>query len=256
MAPLIIHQTHACAEAGLPRLLASLRRTVVELNPQAEHRFWSDADLEALLARSYPGLLPAFRSARVGVQRSDLGRLAVLHSLGGLYLDTDVECLRAFGQPLVGGPRLAVAPEPQAQVDALYGGGQYLCNAVLYAPAGDAFLASCLARAEEMWAAQGPAMWARFDVLGGRLLSEVRQRRPDLPLDVVPAATCYPMNDLKLTDLPSHAADREAARLGRFGPDAQAVHWWLHTNFEGRAAVARHDRAWPCLAELYGLSSA
>ena len=251
---LVIHQTHACAEADLPPLLARLRRTVLERNPSARHRYWSDAALDAFVEATYPRLLPAFRSARVGVQRSDLGRLALLHAFGGLYLDTDVECLRAFGAPLVGGPRLTVAPEPKGQVDALYGGGTYLCNAVMYAPAGDPGVAACLAFVESAWAAHGAAMWARaFDVLGGRLLTRVWQDRADL-VDVVPAAVCYPINDLKLAALPTHAADVEAAREGRFGDDAQAVHWWVHSNFEGRdALVESESRPWPFLRALYGL---
>ena len=248
---------HGCAEADLPRLLAALRRTVVERNPGATHLYWSDADLDALLTQVYPRLLPAFRAACVGVQRSDLGRLVVLHVHGGLYLDTDVECLRPFGPPLVGGARLAVAPEPQAQVDALYGAGgaPYLCNAVMYAPAGDAAVAACLDFVERAWATHGAAMWAgAFDVLGGRMLTRTWRARPDL-FDVVPSAVVYPVNDLKLAGLPTHAADVAAARAGSFGDDAQAVHWWAHTNFEGAAkgALDRHDAAWPFLAELYRL---
>ena len=80
---LIIHQTHGCEEAALPPLLARLRRSVIEHNPQAEHRYWSDAALGAFIATNFPRLNPAFLAARVGVQRSDLGRLAVLHAFGG-----------------------------------------------------------------------------------------------------------------------------------------------------------------------------
>lgn len=251
---LIIHQTHGCDEAALPRLLRGLRQTVIRCNPQATHLYWSDDALLALLTDDFPRLLPAFQSARVGVQRSDLARLALLHRFGGLYVDTDVEGLRPFAAPLVGGPRLTVAPEPHAQVAALYGPGVYLCNAVMYAPVGDPGVAAALAEVEARWAALGPAMWSEFDAIGGKLLTWLLAQRPEL-VDVVLPALCYPLNDLKLTGLPTHSADVAAASSGRFGRATQAVHWWVHTNFEGRAALLleRHDRAWPFLQELYGL---
>lgn len=253
MTTLIIHQTHACAEADLPKLLARLRRTVVKNNSLADHRYWSDAALEALFETTYPELLPAFRSTQVGVQRSDMGRLAVLHHFGGLYIDTDVECLTPFRAPLVGGARLTMAPEPQAQVNALYGGGTYLCNAVMYAPAGDPILTACLQHVQNMWLASGPAMWfTSFDMLGGKLLSRMHRERPDL-FDVIPSYVCYPINDLKLKGLPTHFTDIAIAQSGRFSTETQAVHWWVHTNFEGRALINRHGSAWEFLAELYDL---
>lgn len=255
-----IHQTHWCAENELPPLLAGLRLTVVKQNPKAKHRYWSDATLHAFIAARYPALLPAFQTARVGVQRSDLGRLVVLHAFGGLYVDLDVECLRPFSAPLVGGSRLAVAPEPEAQVAALYGsqtastGGVYLCNAVMYAPAGDPVIAACLGYVGQLWAQRGADMWSLgFDVLGGRLLTRMWTEGGFRDgIDVLPSAVCYPINDLKLKDLPTHASDVAMARSGCFGPETQAVHWWVHTNFEGRDSE-RFVAPWPFLAALYDL---
>ena len=260
---MFVHQTHAGAEAELPWLLRRMRASVLA-RVDGEHVFWTDPELEALVEGAYPGLAPAFRAARVGVQRSDLGRLLVLHRFGGLYLDADVEVLRAPGAPLVGGPRLAVAPEPDAQVAALYGPsavGEYLCNAVMYAPAGDAFLGRCLDEVKARWDALGEGMWTEFDALGGKLLTAMRRRHPEL-VDVVPAATCFPVNDLKLRFLPTHAEDARRVRTGDFGPDAQAVHYWVHSNFEGGASLRTfaggedepvHAAAWRFFRGLYEL---
>jgi len=228
---------------------------VLAHNPDAEHHYWSDGDLAAFFSTTYPHLLAAFRTARVGVQRSDLGRLAVLHHFGGLYIDLDVECRRPFDAPLVGADRLTVAPEPQAQVDALYGAGQvYLCNAVMFAPPGDAVISACLAHIGNLWHTRGPAMWATsFDLLGGKLLTRMWQDRPTA-VNVLSPTVCYPFNDLKLRFLPTHAADVTMARTGTFSEETQAVHWWVHSNFEGRDLINTHVSAWEFLAALYSLA--
>lgn len=272
---LTIHQMHGGPEASLPWLLARMRATVLRHNPGAEHRYWSDADLRALLAASYPAFLPMFDAALLGVQRSDLARLVVLHRFGGVYVDLDIEALRPFAPPLVGGPLAIVAPEPEAQVAALgYVGPntEYLCNAFIYSPKEGEFVARCLGEALAAWRRGGRAMWGTFDAMGGHLLSRVARSFVNAPapapVSVAPSRLVYPINDLKLKALPTHAADAAAVREGRFGEDVQAVHYWLHGDFEGRRALAEffgvhgfgvqgegevHADAWAMLSDLYGL---
>lgn len=277
---LTIHQMHGGPEKDVPWLLAQMRATVVRHNPDAEHRYWSDADLRGLLADDYPALLPMFETALLGVQRSDLARLVVLHRFGGVYVDLDIEALRPFASPLVGGTRAIVAPEPAEQVAALgyQSGHEYLCNAFLYSPRDGEFVMRCLREAEAMWRARGRAMWGTFDVLGGHLLTRVAAGLPNRHhvLAVAPSRLVYPINDLKLKALPTHAADAAAVRDGfsvaRALTDVQAVHYWIHGDFEGRKALATnegvgaieekkahskgqpcHALAWALLSGLYGL---
>jgi len=54
-------------------------------------RVYDDAAAEAMVANSFPKLLPIFRGYRVPVERADLFRYLIVAKLGGVYVDCDVE---------------------------------------------------------------------------------------------------------------------------------------------------------------------
>ncbi|PAA62426.1 hypothetical protein BOX15_Mlig008309g2 [Macrostomum lignano] len=55
---------------------------------------WDDKQISELISKHYPYLVQSYRKLVNGLERSDIGRLVVLHHVGGLYVDTDVELLR------------------------------------------------------------------------------------------------------------------------------------------------------------------
>jgi len=67
---------------------ASLRR----LHPTWEYRLWRDADVEAFGLAN----VEAYRRASNYGEKSDILRYEILHRLGGVYVDVDVEPLRPF----------------------------------------------------------------------------------------------------------------------------------------------------------------
>ncbi|EFN58265.1 hypothetical protein CHLNCDRAFT_142222 [Chlorella variabilis] len=66
-----------------------------------QHMFWDGAAAEALIANHYPSFLPFFQQAKA-IERSDVARYAILHRLGGMYLDSDIECWREGSDMLRG----------------------------------------------------------------------------------------------------------------------------------------------------------
>lgn len=50
------------------------------------------ADAEELLKEQYPHFLPAWRRLNATVLKGDIIRYFIMDSVGGLYLDMDVEC--------------------------------------------------------------------------------------------------------------------------------------------------------------------
>jgi mannosyltransferase OCH1-like enzyme len=68
-------------------------------HPDWEHRFWTEEDLPADPIR--PEVLERLRAP---VERADILRLEILYRHGGVYADTDLECLRAI-DPLLDGER-------------------------------------------------------------------------------------------------------------------------------------------------------
>lgn len=96
-----------------------------DMHPEWQCRLWTDADRPRLVNERL------FLRARNDVQRSDILRFELLQQFGGVYLDTDVECLRRLDpllevnnfageeQPGVLGSAVLGARQGSAWVDAL-----------------------------------------------------------------------------------------------------------------------------------------
>ena len=56
----------------------------------AQHHLWSADELDALIKQKYPQFWPTYCNVPFSVMRADIGRIAILHSYGGLYADLDV----------------------------------------------------------------------------------------------------------------------------------------------------------------------
>ena len=62
-----------------------------KFNPTWEYKLWTDSNIDIPLKRQR-----AFEQVPNQGMRSDILRYEILHQLGGLYIDTDFECLRSF----------------------------------------------------------------------------------------------------------------------------------------------------------------
>ena len=94
LVPRLIHQTVADKRNMSCEAAANVARWKA-LNPGHAHRLWDDAEARAFVAERYPALLPVPYDAYLsGVERADVFRVLVLHSLGGVYADIDVAPLR------------------------------------------------------------------------------------------------------------------------------------------------------------------
>jgi mannosyltransferase OCH1-like enzyme len=96
--PKLIHQIYITkTNQGISgKILEWINRTKA-VNQGYEHRFWtSEQELEAFVAEKYPQYLIAYKMLPFDIQRYDLARLLVLYEFGGVYIDTDIECLRPF----------------------------------------------------------------------------------------------------------------------------------------------------------------
>lgn len=100
MIPRITHQT-AASVAGLSPGQLHLRRRLLALHPEWEHRFHDDAACRDLIRRTFPAHLPFYDGYATAIQRSDMFRVAVVFEAGGFYLDLDMECLAPL-DPLLG----------------------------------------------------------------------------------------------------------------------------------------------------------
>jgi mannosyltransferase OCH1-like enzyme len=107
--PRILHQTWLGADP-LPEDMARCVETWRVHHPEWEHHLWTDENLP-------PGLLRAegYERLRHPVERSDILRLELVHRYGGVYVDTDVECLRPI-DPLLAGVTFFVERLPSGRL--------------------------------------------------------------------------------------------------------------------------------------------
>ena len=88
--PKIIHQIWLGGE--MPPKFRSLSDTWREKNPDWEYRLWGDADAKKLKMINRK----LFDRATNYAITSDLLRYEILYKYGGVYADTDFECMRSF----------------------------------------------------------------------------------------------------------------------------------------------------------------
>jgi mannosyltransferase OCH1-like enzyme len=92
--PKIIHQIWIQGYRKMPLRYRLQARTWRKHNPSWEYRLWDEDALKALIRHRYRELLPVYEAYESVVARADIGRYAILHAFGGLYVDTDTICVR------------------------------------------------------------------------------------------------------------------------------------------------------------------
>lgn len=198
--PRMIHRVWL-GDQPMPIKHQQFAETFVHHHSRWEMRLWTEEDLPAL------GITEGSRS-RSASELANLMRYEVLHKFGGVYVDTDVECRRAF-TPLLRGIDAFAALEIPGRVG----------NAILGSVAGH----RAFARAA-MLARRTLGLGAHSaDANGPYFLSLILEQEPGVT--IFPAELFYP-----------YRWD-EADRRHEAFPNAYAVHhwaksWWKHYGFE------------------------
>ena len=133
--PRVLHQTHKTRK--LRGRLRALTDTCRAVHTHYAYRFYEDEDLRHEVARHAPRLLPAFDALELGIERADFGRYILMYAHGGVYLDTDMQCVAAV-DPLLADGRPTLSLEPPEH-GAIYGGAPPVCNSALMSAPGHPF---------------------------------------------------------------------------------------------------------------------
>lgn len=88
--PRIIHQIWL--GSPLPERYKAFQESWIKLHPAWKYKLWTDSDIEAFELTN----IDAYRKARNYAEKANIFRYEILERFGGLYVDTDFECLRAF----------------------------------------------------------------------------------------------------------------------------------------------------------------
>ena len=193
--PRLLHRVWT-GGSPLPPEAAAFGERLAELHPEWTSRLWTDADLETLAVTARER-----RLCRSASELSNLVRYAVLARYGGVYLDTDVEPLRAFDALLPGRRAFAGLELPQR-----------LGTAVLGAEPGHPLLVRAAAEARGTVATGAH----NADANGPLFFTLVAEQEPD-GLAVLPQGNFYP-----------YSWTEPERRRERF-PDAYCAHHWTMT---------------------------
>ncbi len=88
--PKIIH--HIWLGSSLPEQYRRFRETWIKFHPDWECILWTDKEIEAFGLQNKK----LYDSVANYGAKSDIARCEILYRMGGLYIDTDFECLRSF----------------------------------------------------------------------------------------------------------------------------------------------------------------
>ena len=88
--PKIIHQIWLGGE--FPDKYKRIRDTWVDKNPDWEYKLWTDSDAESFGLEN----IEQFDKIDNLGAKSDIFRYEILYRYGGIYIDTDFECLKSF----------------------------------------------------------------------------------------------------------------------------------------------------------------
>lgn len=192
----------------MPAPVLESRQTWIDQHPDWEFRIWRLEDLtwlrnQALFDRAVPYS-----------QKADFARYEVVHRFGGVYLDTDMECVRSL-DPLLDGCGFFAGREPSGNVgSAIFGAAPShpIVREVI-----ERLPASCyLHPRDELSHTAGPM------VLNRVLRGGAWEGRPDVR--IFPAAYFYPYAGWE----PWHSQETF--------PRAYAVHRWGHS-WKGQVGV-------------------
>jgi inositol phosphorylceramide mannosyltransferase catalytic subunit len=162
-------------------------------HPSWEIRLWTDADLPEL------GLTEALERGRHHAERADVLRYELLKRFGGVYVDTDLECLRPLDSLL-----------DQVEVFAALHSPEMVSNSILGAVPGHPFF-------------ERASREAALRIGVGAIPAATGPLFLTLLLKDFPEVTLY--GHEKFFPLPRN----EKYRAHEHFPDAYAVHHWAHS---------------------------
>lgn len=127
--PRVIHQSWKTSD-HIPSRFLPWMRSWTDAHPEWTYVFWTDDDNLALFEHVYPQYLSVARVVNK-ISLADMARYALLHNVGGLYVDVDFECKKPFNE-LHRTHRVFLGTEPLAHSVLLEKSTEpLLCNAIM-----------------------------------------------------------------------------------------------------------------------------
>ena len=138
--PQIIHQTWKTQ--SIPDEWQACVQSWKIHHPHWQYILWTDEDNREFIQDHFPDFMEFYDSYSYNIQRADVIRYFILHTLGGIYVDLDFECLQPIDRILTHNT-FVVGYEPNLHAQ-LLGEKSMICNAFMASIPGHRMLASIL----------------------------------------------------------------------------------------------------------------
>lgn len=198
MIPRVFHQIWINrSNPALPEKFSAYRNSWLQRHPGWEYKLWNLDNLDFV-----PQRLDLVKSAPSYAQMADVLRYEILHRHGGIYIDTDFECLRSIEPILEGVQNFACSED-----------GLSITNALIGASPGSVYMQRCVAALPDRVGLAAPTHETGPGLLTRTLLGEGLSG----DFTLFPREWFYPYNWNEL-----HRADENF-------PNAYAIHRWAHS---------------------------
>ena len=240
MIPKIIHQTWN--DDPVPPIINYIRNENAKLLKSLGYEIilWTDKMILKLINEEYPNFYKIYNSARTGVQRGDIARILLIYHHGGIYIDLDILVLRDFAELLdMKRNTFYISYEPVEQTKLIYNSDRYICNAFFAANKNNIFLHKLLRNIPEYINRHGYDLFSKFDIFGGSyILKNINDYDKNMKENdifiIEDRELIYPINDLKLENIPTAVKDWTSVRTGKYTSNPIMVHYWIHGDFESK----------------------
>jgi mannosyltransferase OCH1-like enzyme len=98
---------------GMPEKYRTISEQWRQLHPDYHYSLWDDSSAQSLVAERYPWLLETYLGLAEKIYQVDLFRYLLMHSYGGVYLDTDMIPLKRL-DPLLHVSEVVLFEQPLA----------------------------------------------------------------------------------------------------------------------------------------------
>lgn len=203
-----------------------------------EFKHWHDDNgifsIPEFLKQQYPELYNIFEKTKLGVQKSDIARLAILHFYGGIYSDMDILFLKR-NNDLINhtSDNMYIAMEPIEQTRSIYNVDNIPCNAFIVCSPKHPIIEIALNEIKKIYSQKGDIIFNVFNIFGNDIITKAiklyeysKNRCIFIKRELV-----YPISDPKLEKLPNSEKIIEMLKNNDYN-DALMVHYWIHSNFE------------------------
>jgi hypothetical protein len=222
MIPPLIHQIwHPFCAPEMPLDWQRFARSWRRWHPDHRYTLWGPDESRTFVATHHPDFLATYDSYDVPIKRVDALRVLLLATVGGIYADLDLECLRRVDALLERRELLLVAePHRHSAHWRERGLRQVLSTAFLASAPGHRFWNDVKDELRRSAALANP-----MDATGPFLVTRCWERGRDLSVAMVAPETFYPIDEPACLD--ATAYDVEA--WTRATKDAYGVHHWANT---------------------------